>query len=319
MDFLKKKIYVAGHSGMVGSAIWRLLQARGAEHLIGMSSRDLDLRDQYAVSEFFKEEKPDIVIDAAAKVGGILANDSYPYEFLVENLQIQNNLISSALKGNVERFLFLGSSCVYPKKAPQPIKEEYLLTGPLEATNESYAIAKIAGIKACEAIFRKKNRMFTSIMPSNLYGAFDNFDLNSSHVLPAMIRKFHESKINGNQPVKLWGTGSPLREFLYVDDLADAVIFLLNKNAPYPVLNVGTGYDIEIKSLALRIQNVVGHEGEIFWDVDKPDGTHRKVMDISKMRGMGWEPRVSLIEGITKTYNWYLQNISNLKMVDMHI
>lgn len=319
MDFLKKKIYVAGHSGMVGSAIWRHLKARGAENLIGTTSKELDLRNQYEVSAFFKSEKPEIVIDAAAKVGGILANDSYPYEFLMDNLQIQNNLINSSLKENVKRFLFLGSSCAYPKKAPQPIKEEYLLSGPLESTNESYAIAKIAGIKACEAVFWKKNKNFTSIMPSNLYGPHDNFDLTSSHVLPAMIRKFHESKINGNQPAKLWGTGSPLREFLYVDDLADAVIFLLNTNAPHPVLNVGTGYDIEIKSLALIIQSVVGHEGEIFWDLDKPDGTPRKVMDMSKMRGMGWEPRVSLIEGITKTYKWYLQNISNLKMVDMHI
>lgn len=319
MDFLQKKIYVSGHKGMVGSAIWRHLQARGADQLIGVSSLELDLRDQQAVSEFFEREKPDIVIDAAAKVGGIFANYSYPYEFLVENLQIQNNLISSSLKANVERFIFLGGSCIYPEKSPQPIKEEYLLSGPLETINESYAIAKIAGIKACESIFRKKNRMYTSIVPSNLYGAFDNFDLNSSHALPAMIRKFHDSKINGNQPVKLWGTGRPLREFLYVDDLADAVIFLLDNNAPYPMLNVGTGYDISIKSLALMIQSVVGHEGEILWDVDKPDGTPRKVMDISKMRDMGWEPRVSLVEGITKTYNWYLQNVSSLRMVNMYI
>lgn len=319
MDFLKKKIYIAGHQGMVGSSIWRLLRARGAEFLIGSSSKDLDLRDQKAVSEFFKSEKPDIVIDAAAKVGGILANDTFPYEFLMDNLQIQNNLIDCALKENVERFLFLGSSCVYPKKAMQPIKEEYLLSGSLEKTNESYAIAKIAGIKACEAIFLKKKRLFTSIMPSNLYGPFDNFDLNSSHVLPAMIRKFHESKINGNQPVKLWGTGTPLREFLHVEDLADAVIFLLDKTPNYPVLNVGIGYDIEIKDLALMIQGVIGHEGEIIWDRNMPDGTHRKVMDISKIKSMGWKPRLSLIEGVTQTYKWYLQNIDKLKIVDMHI
>lgn len=319
MDFLKKKIYIAGHNGMVGSAIWRLLEARGAENLIGTSSKSLDLRDQRAVSDFFKREKPDIVIDAAAKVGGILANNAFPYEFLMDNLQIQNNLIDSALKSNVERFLFLGSSCVYPKKAIQPIMEEYLLTGPLEKTNESYAVAKIAGIKACEAIFLKEKRLFTSIMPSNLYGAFDNFDLNSSHVLPAMIRKFHESMVNGNQPVRLWGTGSPLREFLHVDDLADAVIFLLDKEPLSPVLNVGTGYDIEIRNLATMIQGVVGHEGEILWDFNKPDGTMRKVMDVSKIKSMGWKPRISLVEGITQTYKWYLQNINSLKIVDMHI
>lgn len=319
MDLLEKKIYIAGHKGMVGSAIWRHLQARGAENLIGSSSRDLDLRDQQSVSDFFERERPEIVIDAAAKVGGILANDSFPFEFLMDNLRIQNNLINSSLEHDVERFLFLGSSCVYPKKADQPIKEEYLLTGPLEKTNESYAIAKIAGIKACEAIFKNKNKMYTSLMPSNLYGAFDNFDLNSSHVLPAMIRKFHDSKINGNQPVKLWGTGSPLREFLYVDDLADAAIFLLDKNTLHPVVNVGSGYDIEIKKLAIMVQSVVGHEGEIFWDSDKPDGTHRKVMDISKITSMGWEPKISLIQGITQTYKWYLENINSLKMINMHI
>ncbi|WP_296700641.1 GDP-L-fucose synthase [Algoriphagus sp.] len=319
MDFLKRKIYIAGHKGMVGSSIWRLLKARGAESLIGTSSGDLDLRNQNAVSQFFKSEKPEIVIDAAAKVGGILANDNFPFEFLMDNLQIQNNLIDCALKENVDRFLFLGSSCVYPKKAIQPIKEEYLLSGSLEKTNESYAIAKIAGIKACEAIFLKKKRLFTSIMPSNLYGPFDNFDLNSSHVLPAMIRKFHESKINGNQPVKLWGTGTPMREFLHVEDLADAVIFLLDKTPTYHILNVGTGYDIEIKDLALMIQGVIGHEGEIIWDRNMPDGTHRKVMDVSKIKSMGWKPRLSLIEGITQTYKWYLQNIDKLKIVDMQL
>lgn len=319
MDLLEKKIYIAGHKGMVGSAIWRHLQARGADNLIGSSSNDLDLRDQQSVSDFFERERPHIVINAAAKVGGILANHSFPFEFLMDNLRIQNNLINSSLDQNVERFLFLGSSCVYPKKADQPIKEEYLLTGALEKTNESYAIAKIAGIRACEAIFKNKNKMYTSIMPSNLYGAFDNFDLNSSHVLPAMIRKFHDSKINGNQPVKLWGTGTPLREFLYVDDLANAAIFILDKNAHHPMINVGTGYDIEIKKLAKMVQSVVGHEGEIFWDTNMPDGAYRKVMDISKITNMGWEPKVSLIQGITQTYNWYLQNINSLKMVNMDI
>jgi len=316
---LTKRIYIAGHIGMVGSAIWRHLQARGAENLIGKSSKELDLTDQNEVNSFFESERPDIVINAAAKVGGILANDSFPFEFLMENLLIQNNLINNSLHHDVERFLFLGSSCVYPKNAIQPIKEEYLLTGSLESTNEGYAIAKIAGIKACEAIFKAKNKLFTSVMPSNLYGAFDNFDLNSSHVLPAMIRKFHDSKINGNQPVKLWGTGNPLREFLHVDDLADAVIFLLNNNSRHPIINVGTGSDIEIKNLATLVRSVVGHEGEILWDTNKPDGTHRKVMDISKIKEMGWDPRVSLRQGITQTYKWYLQNINSLKMVDMYI
>lgn len=319
MNFLKKRIFVAGHTGMVGSAIWRLLEARGAEHLIGVASKHLDLRDQAEVASFFEIHQPEIVIDAAAKVGGILANDSYPYEFLMDNLQIQNNLIDISYKSNVERFLFLGSSCVYPKKSEQPIREEYLLTGPLEQTNEGYAIAKIAGIKACEAIFYKTGRSFSSIMPSNLYGPFDNFDLNSSHVLPAMIRKFHDSKINGNQPVKLWGTGDPLREFLHVEDLADAVLFLLDKEVEYPLINVGTGIDIPIKKLALMVQSVVGHEGDILWDLDKPDGTPRKVMDVSKINKMGWHHRLTLIEGITQTYKWYLKNQHSIKEVKMGI
>jgi GDP-L-fucose synthase len=319
MNFLKKRIFVAGHTGMVGSAIWRLLEARGAEHLIGVSSKHLDLRDQAEVASFFDIHRPEIVIDAAAKVGGILANDSYPYEFLMDNLQIQNNLVDTSYKTDVERFLFLGSSCVYPKKSAQPIREEYLLTGPLEQTNEGYAIAKIAGIKACEAIFYKTGRSFSSIMPSNLYGPFDNFDLTSSHVLPAMIRKFHDSKINGNQPVKLWGTGEPMREFLHVEDLADAVLFLLDKDITHPILNVGTGIDIPIKKLAVMVQSVVGHEGDILWDLDKPDGTPRKVMDVSKINSMGWTHRLSLIEGITQTYKWYLKNQHSIKQVKMGI
>ena len=314
METFKKKIYVAGHTGMVGSAIWRLLKARGAENLIGKSSAELDLRDQYQVREFFADQQPDIVINAAAKVGGILANKSYPYEFLMDNLMIQNNIIDNAYKSGVERFLFLGSSCVYPKWANQPIREDYLMTGPLEPTNESYAIAKIAGIKACQAIFHKTGKGFSSIMPSNLYGPFDNFDLKSSHVLPAMIRKFHDSKINGNQPVMLWGTGRPLREFLHVEDLADAVIFLLKREVSYPIINVGAGFDIEIKKLALMVQSIVGHEGDILWDTGKPDGTPRKVMDVSKIKAMGWEPRLTLLEGISQTYNWYKNNQENLKM-----
>lgn len=314
MDILNKRIYVAGHNGMVGSALYRLLEARGAVNLISASSKDLDLRNQYEVAKFFADQKPEIVINAAAKVGGILANDLQPYEFLMDNLMIQNNLIDCSLKSGVERFLFLGSSCVYPKNAAQPIKEEYLLTGALESTNESYAIAKIAGIKACEAIYTKSGKWFCSLMPSNLYGPHDNFDLQSSHVLPAMIRKFHISKIYGNQPVMLWGTGSPLREFLHVEDLSDAVFFVLNQELKYPWINVGTGSDIEIKKLALLIQRIVGHEGDILWDTSKPDGTSRKVMEISKLRNMGWEPRLTLSEGISQTYQWFLKNQESLKM-----
>lgn len=319
MSFLKKRIFVAGHTGLVGSAIWRLLEARGAENLIGISSKNLDLRNQIEVADFFKIHKPEIVINAAAKVGGILANNAFPYEFLMDNLQIQNNLIDTSFKSNAERFLFLGSSSVYPKKADLPIREEYLMTGPLEPTNEAYAIAKISGIKACQAIFYKTGRAFFSIMSSNLYGPFDNFDLNSSHVIPAMIRKFHDSKIYGNQPVKLWGTGEPLREFLHVEDLADAVLFLLDKPVEKPWLNVGTGFDIQIKKLASMVQSVVGHEGDILWDLDKPDGSPRKVLDTSKINGMGWKHRLSLIEGITQTYHWYLKNQNSIKQVKMGI
>ncbi len=319
MTFLNKRIFVAGHRGMVGSAIWRLLEARGADKLIGFTSRELDLRNQSEVAHFFEDQRPEIVIDAAAKVGGILANDSYPYEFLMENLQIQNNLIDFSYKYGVERFMFLGSSCVYPKYAQQPIKEEYLLTGALEPTNENYAIAKIAGIKACQAIHTKTGRQFSAIMPSNLYGPYDNFDLNSSHVLPAMIRKFHESKVNGNQPVKLWGSGLPQREFLHVEDLADAVLFLLNRQVDCSLINVGTGNDLTINQLSKIVQAAVGHEGDIFWDMDKPDGTPRKVMDVSVLTKMGWTPRLSLAEGISQTYLWYLQNEKNLKFIDLNI
>ncbi|MCL1655369.1 GDP-L-fucose synthase [Elizabethkingia miricola] len=311
----QSKIYIAGHRGMVGSAIWRQLEEKGYQKLIGKSSTELDLKDQQAVKEFFKQEKPNVVIDAAAKVGGILANNNYPYQFLMDNMQIQNNLIDNALKYEVEKFIFLGSSCIYPKLAPQPLKEDYLLTDSLEPTNEWYAVAKITGIKACEAIRRQFDKDYVSLMPTNLYGTHDNFDLNTSHVLPAMIRKFHEAKENNNSPVMLWGSGEPMREFLFVDDMAASVVFALENKLPEHLYNVGTGVDLTIKDLALLIQRVVGHKGDIIWDSSKPDGTPRKLMDISRMHNLGWKHEVSLENGISRTYQWFLNNINNFKEV----
>jgi GDP-L-fucose synthase len=302
------KIYIAGHRGMVGSAIWRALQDRGYTNLIGKTSKELDLRDQKAVKVFFDHEKPDVVIDAAARVGGILANNNYPYNFLMENLQIQNNLIDNALQADISKFIFLGSSCIYPKFAPQPLKEDYLLTDSLEPTNEWYAIAKITGVKACEAIRKQYKKDFVSLMPTNLYGPFDNFDLKTSHVLPAMIRKFHEAKEDNHKPVELWGTGSPKREFLYVDDLAQAVLFALENKLEDHLYNVGTGEDLSIKDLAETIQEVTGHQGEIVWDSSKPDGTPRKLLDVSKLNNQGWKHKISLNDGILKTYDWFLKN-----------
>jgi GDP-L-fucose synthase len=303
------KIYIAGHQGMVGRAIWRTLTAKGYTNLFGVSSRELDLRDQKAVFNYIATENPTIIIDAAARVGGILANMNSPYDFLMQNLQIQNNLIDSALQSGVEKFIFLGSSCIYPKLAPQPLKEEYLLTGPLEPTNEGYAIAKIAGVKACEAIRKQFGKDYVSLMPTNLYGIHDNFDLNSSHVLPAMIRKFHEAKENNHAPVTLWGSGTPMREFLFVDDMAEAVVFALENKLPDYLYNVGTGEDLTIKHLAETIQKITGHQGEIIWDASKPDGTPRKLMDISKMHALGWKHQVQLEEGIQKTYDWFVENV----------
>jgi len=304
------KIYIAGHRGMVGSAVWRALTAAGYTNLIGRSSKELDLRNQAEVQAFFAAEKPDVVIDAAAKVGGILANNTQPYAFLMDNLLIQNNLIGAAQQFETKKFIFLGSSCIYPKRAPQPLQEEYLLTGPLEPTNEWYAIAKIAGVKACQAIRKAYGKDFVSLMPTNLYGPNDNFDLHSSHVLPAMIRKFHEAKLAGHAPVTLWGSGTPLREFLYVDDLAQAVLFAVENTLPEHLYNVGSGTDLSIKDLSLLIQKEVGHEGEIVWDATKPDGTPRKLMDVSKMNALGWNAQIDLQEGIQKTYDWYL-NLNN--------
>lgn len=310
-----KKIYIAGHRGMVGSAIWRALEAKGYKNLIGKTSSELDLRNQNQVNTFFESENPVIVIDAAARVGGILANNNYPYQFLMENMQIQNNLIEASHQNEVEKFIFLGSSCIYPKLASQPLKEDCLLTSSLEPTNEWYAIAKITGVKACEAIRKQYKKDFVSLMPTNLYGTRDNFDLQTSHVLPAMIRKFHEAKKNKHAPVKLWGTGKPMREFLFVDDLADAVLFALENKLNHHLYNVGTGIDITIKELALKIQKITGHEGEIIWDNSKPDGTPRKLMDVSRLKNAGWNYKTSLDEGLQITYNWFLANQDKFKEV----
>ena len=300
------KIYIAGHRGMVGSACWRALVAEGFTNLIGKTSKELDLRDQKAVEEFTKSERPAAIIDAAAKVGGILANDTYPYEFLMDNMLIQNNLIRSAHDNDVPKFIFLGSSCIYPKFAPQPLKEEYLLTDSLEPTNEWYAVAKISGVKLIEALRKEYGRDYVSLMPTNLYGPNDNFDLKSSHVLPAMIRKFHEAKLNGNVYVELWGTGIPMREFLHVDDLSRAVLHVLENVLEEHLYNIGTGVDLTIKELATKIQLVVGHEGKITWNTTKPDGTPKKLLDSSKINNEGWIAKIDLDKGIKEVYNWYI-------------
>ena len=281
------KIYIAGHRGMVGSACWRALSTAGYTNLIGRTSKELDLRNQQAVHDFIKAEMPDAIIDAAARVGGILANDSYPYEFLMDNMLIQNNLIRSAHNNDVSKFIFLGSSCIYPKFAPQPIKEEYLLTDELEPTNQWYAIAKISGVKLIEALRKQFGRDYVSLMPTNLYGPNDNFDLETSHVLPAMIRKFHEAKENHNSKVTLWGSGSSFREFLHVDDLGQAVLFALEHKLDNHLYNVGSGSDLTIKALAEMIQKIVGHQGEVIWDDTKPDGTSKKLMDSFKLNQKG--------------------------------
>jgi GDP-L-fucose synthase len=313
--FLKRKrdtiatysrIYIAGHRGLVGSAITRRLQAAGCTNLILKTSAEMDLRDQGAVMRFFEETRPEYVFLAAAKVGGILANSSYPADFIYDNLTISINVIHAAYRFGVRRLLFLGSSCIYPRECPQPIREEYLLTGPLESTNEPYAVAKIAGLKLCQAYARQHGCNFFSIMPTNLYGPDDNFNLETSHVLPAILRKFHEAKLSGHSPVTLWGTGKPRREFLHVDDLADACIFSMSRKiAPGNILNVGTGKDISIEELAKLIQEIVGHQGEILWDRTKPDGTPSKLLDVSKLQAMGWKARIGLRNGIAMTYEYY--------------
>lgn len=311
----QSKIYIAGHKGMVGSSIWSALKNKGYYNLIGRTSIELDLRSQKDVTKFFNLERPEVVINAAAKVGGILANKSFPYQFLMENMLIQNNLINGAFISGIEKFIFLGSSCIYPKFAPQPLKEECLLTSSLEPTNEWYAIAKISGVKACQSIKQQFGKDYTSLMPTNLYGYNDNFDLNSSHVVPAMIRKFHESKENNHISVNLWGSGNPLRDFLFVDDLADAVIYTLENKLTDNLYNIGSGNEISIKKLAKKIQKIVGHKGEVIWDESKPDGAPRKIMDISKIKNMGWTYTTELNVGIEKTYKWFLNNINNFKEV----
>ena len=311
------KIYIAGHRGMVGSGVWRALESKGYYNLIGKTSAELDLRNQQAVNDFYNQEKPEIVIDAAAKVGGIFANNNYPYQFLMENLQIQNNLIDGAFQTGVKKFIFLGSSCIYPKFASQPLKEEYLLTDSLEPTNEWYAIAKITGVKACEAIRKQFGKDYVSLMPTNLYGSFDNFDLKTSHVLPAMIRKFHEAKLNKKESVVLWGSGTPMREFLHVDDMAGAVVFALENQLTSNLYNIGTGKDVTIKELAETIQRVIGYQGQVIWDASKPDGTPRKLMDVSKMKAMGWQYSTELEDGVKNTYRWFLENIDSIKEIKL--
>ncbi|MBI5656961.1 MAG: GDP-L-fucose synthase [Geobacter sp.] len=313
------RIFVAGHRGLAGSAILRHLQAVGYGNLITRSRQELDLRDQAAVERFFREERPDYVFLAAAKVGGIVANDTFRAEFVYDNLMIQANIIHHAYLNGVRRLLFLGSTCIYPKLAPQPLREEYLLTGPLEPTNDAYAVAKIAGITQCRSYNRQYGTRFLAAMPTNLYGPGDNFDLQTSHVLPALIRKFHEAKVGGSPTVTLWGSGSPLREFLHVDDLADACHFLMtlpderyqqliDDQLVPALINIGTGEEVSIRELALQIRDVVKFDGELVFDTTKPDGTPRKLSDVSRLHGLGWRHRTGLAEGLKETYRWYLDN-----------
>ena len=303
----ESKIYVAGHRGMVGSAIVRKLTSLGYTNLLTRTSAELDLRNQQQVADFFDVEKPEFVFLAAAKVGGIVANNTYRADFLYENLAIQNNIIHGSYLNKVKKLMFLGSSCIYPKLAPQPLKESYLLSGYLEQTNEPYAIAKIAGIKMCEAYRAQYGCNFISVMPTNLYGTNDNYDLVNSHVLPAMIRKFHEAKDKGASEMTLWGTGSPMREFLHADDLAEACLFLMENYNESELVNIGTGEDVTIKNLAALVKQIVGFKGEIIWDTSKPDGTPRKLMDVSKLHGLGWHHKIALEDGIKLAYQDFLK------------
>ena len=305
---LDAKIYVAGHRGLVGSAIVRNLEAKGYKNIIYRTHKELDLTNQEAVRRFFEEEKPEYVFLAAAKVGGIHANNTYPADFIYDNLMIQNNVIKAAHDFNVKKLLFLGSTCIYPKMAPQPIKEEYLLTGSLEETNEAYAVAKIAGLEMCKFFKRQYGDNFISCMPTNLYGPNDNFDLKNSHALPALIRKFHEAKVNNSDVVEVWGTGTPLREFLYVDDMADACVFLMENYDGEQHVNIGTGEEVSIRELAETIKEVVGFVGELVFNTDMPDGTPRKLTTVDKLHRLGWKHKISLNEGIKLAYNWFLEN-----------
>ncbi|PJE73344.1 MAG: GDP-fucose synthetase [Candidatus Tagabacteria bacterium CG10_big_fil_rev_8_21_14_0_10_40_13] len=302
------KIYIAGHKGLVGSAVTRLLEKEGYKNLILKTRRELDLLNQQAVTDFFKKEKPEYVFLAAAKVGGIMANKTYPAEFIYKNLVIQNNIIHNAYLNKAKKLLFLGSSCIYPKITPQPIKEEYLLTSELEPTNKTYALAKIAGIVMCQSYNRQYGTNFISLMPTNLYGPNDNFNLDNSHVLPALIRKFHEAKKNKAKEVSVWGTGNAMREFLHVDDLANACVFLMNSYNDSEIINIGTGEDMTIKELAEKIRAVVGYEGGIVWDTTKPDGTPRKLLDVSKLHALGWKHTIPLDHGIASTHEWFKKN-----------
>ena len=304
---LDSKIFVAGHNGMVGSSIVRRLTELGYTNIITLNRNKLNLLDQSEVDNFFRKVGPEYVFLAAAKVGGINANQTQKADFLYENLMIQTNVIKSSYSYDVKKLIFLGSSCIYPKMSPQPIKEEYLLTGSLEPTNDAYAIAKITGIKMCQSYNEQYGTNFISAMPTNLYGPNDNYDLNNSHVLPAMIRKFHDAKIEGKESVELWGTGTPMREFLYVDDLADACIHLMLNYNESEIVNIGTGQDVSIKELALTISDIIGYKGNINFNSDMPDGTHRKLLDVSKLSGLGWEYKTTLVEGIKKTYNYYIK------------
>jgi GDP-L-fucose synthase len=314
------RVYLAGHTGLVGSAVRRALERHGYEDVVTCDECDLDLTDQRATRAFVARERPDAVIVAAARVGGILANWEQPYEFVAVNLAIELNLIDAAFRNDVRRLIFLGSSCIYPREAPQPLREEYLLTGPLEETNRPYALAKIAGIELCRSLNREYDTHYLSLMPTNLYGPGDNFDLRTSHVLPALVRRFHEARLGvphddgetrrPQSPVRLWGTGTPRREFLHVDDVAEAILFALEKveapDVPDGLLNVGVGEDQTIGELAALVQEVVGHEGPVEWDASKPDGTPRKLLDVSRLRTLGWRPAVPLEEGLRRTYEWYL-------------
>ena len=302
------KIYVAGHRGLVGSAIVRELNKKGYINIIGKTHKELDLMDALAVENFFKDEKPEYVFLAAAKVGGIYANSTYPADFIYENLQIQNNVIGNSHKYGVKKLMFLGSSCIYPKMCPQPIKEEYLLSGYLEETNEAYALAKISGLKMCQYFNKQYGTNFISVMPTNLYGPYDNFHPEHSHVMPALIRRFNEAKVNGAKEVVVWGSGAPLREFLYSEDMADACIYLMENYEGNDFFNIGTGKEITIKGLAELIKEVVGYEGEIVWDSSKPDGTPRKLLDVSRLESQGWKYKMELKDGVKEAYEWYLEN-----------
>jgi GDP-L-fucose synthase len=305
------KIYVAGHRGLVGSSIYNALKKEGYSNLVVKTSSELDLRSKQDVDAFFEEEKPEFVFLAAAKVGGIVANNEYPADFIRDNLLIQTNVIDASYRNNVKKLLFLGSTCIYPKLAPQPLKEEYLLTGELEPTNAPYAIAKIAGINMCQSYNRQYGTKYISAMPTNLYGPNDNFDLHTSHVLPALIRKFHEAKQQNTPFVEVWGTGTPKREFLYSEDLAEACLFLMENYNENEIVNIGVGDDISIKELAEKVKSIVGYQGEIKFDTSKPDGTPRKLVDVTRINNLGWKASTSLEEGLTKAYNWFLENKNN--------